>query len=107
MLPRPPDLIASGQVHVPPGRCRYEQRGAGRGDEQPSVLVAARRNCSNRSFCSGRDVARNVAGAAVLVGAGLAGVRRGQPLPLRPAGSVRVSDAADLIENDEGGAVSV
>jgi hypothetical protein len=26
-------------------------------------------------------------------------------LPLRPAGSVRVSDAADLVENDEGGAV--
>jgi transposase len=32
-------------------------------------------------------------------------VRRGQPLPLRPAGSVRVSDAADLVENGEGGAV--
>jgi len=45
--------------------------------------------------------------AAVLVGAGLASVRRGQPLPLRPAGSVRVSDGADLIENDEGGAVFV
>lgn len=45
--------------------------------------------------------------AAVLVGAGLASVRRGQPLPLRPAGSVRVSDCADLIENDEGGAVFV
>ena len=44
---------------------------------------------------------------AVLLGAGLAGVRRGQPLPLRPAGSVRVSAAADLIENDEGGAVFV
>lgn len=26
-------------------------------------------------------------------------------MPLRPAGSVRVSDAADLVENDEGGAV--
>jgi hypothetical protein len=48
-----------------------------------------------------------VSGAAVLVGAGLAGVRRGQPLPLRPAGSVRVSDSADLLENDEGGAVFV
>jgi hypothetical protein len=45
--------------------------------------------------------------AAVLVGAGLAGVRRGQPLPLHPAGSVRVSDAADLVENVEGGAVFV
>lgn len=44
---------------------------------------------------------------AVLVGAGLASVRRGQPLPLHPAGSVRVSAAADLIENDEGGAVFV
>src|SRR5579859_4732561 len=44
---------------------------------------------------------------AVLEGAGLAGVRRGQPLPLRPAGSVGVSDAADLVENDEGGAVFV
>ena len=48
-----------------------------------------------------------MSGVAVLVGAGLAGVRRGQPLPLRPAGSVRVSDAADLVENDEGGAVFV
>ncbi|MGI8806309.1 MAG: helix-turn-helix domain-containing protein [Acidimicrobiales bacterium] len=28
-------------------------------------------------------------------------------MPLRPAGSVRVSDSADLIENDEGGAVFV
>lgn len=48
-----------------------------------------------------------VAAAEVLVGAGLVAVRRGQPLPLRPAGSLRVSDAADLIENDEGGAVFV
>src|SRR5437764_1421147 len=46
-----------------------------------------------------------MSGAAVLVGAGLASVRRGQPLPLRPAGSVRVSAGADLVENDEGGAV--
>lgn len=48
-----------------------------------------------------------MSGAAVLVGAGLAGVRRGQPLPLRPAGSVQVSAAASLVENDEGGAVFV
>src|SRR5437764_1828125 len=48
-----------------------------------------------------------MAGAAALVGAGLASVRRGQPLPLRPAGSVRVSAGADLVENDEGGAVFV
>jgi Transposase protein/Helix-turn-helix domain len=48
-----------------------------------------------------------MSGAAVLVGAGLASVRRGQPLPLRPAGSVRVSVGADLVENDEGGAVFV
>ena len=45
--------------------------------------------------------------AAVLKGAGLSAVHRGQPLPLRPAGSVRVSDAADLVETDEGGAVFV
>lgn len=43
----------------------------------------------------------------VLVGAGLAPVRRGQPLPLHPAGSVRVSGAADLVENSEGGAVFI
>jgi transposase len=48
-----------------------------------------------------------MSGVGVLVGAGLVGVRRGQPLPLRPAGSVRVSDAADVVENDEGGAVFV
>ncbi len=48
-----------------------------------------------------------VAASEVLVGAGLVPVRRGQPLPLRPAGSVRVSDAAALFENDEGGAVFV
>lgn len=48
-----------------------------------------------------------MSGAAVLVGAGLAGVRRGQPLPLRPAGSVLVSAAVSLVENDEGGAVFV
>lgn len=48
-----------------------------------------------------------MSGAAVLVGAGLAGVRRGQPLPLRPAGSVQVSAAASLVETDEGGAVFV
>jgi len=48
-----------------------------------------------------------VAALEVLVGAGLVPVRRGQPLPLRPAGSARVSDAADLVENDEGGAVFV
>jgi len=34
-------------------------------------------------------------------------VRQGQPLPLRPAGSVTVSEAADLFETDEGGAVFV
>jgi len=48
-----------------------------------------------------------MSGAAVLVGAGLASVRRGQPLPLRPAGSVQVSAAVSLVENDEGGAVFV
>lgn len=48
-----------------------------------------------------------MSGSAVLVSAGLGAVRRGQPLPLHPAGSVRVSDAADLVENDEGGAVFV
>lgn len=48
-----------------------------------------------------------MSGAAVLVGAGLAGVRRGQPLPLRPAGSVQVSAGVSLIENDGGGAVFV
>lgn len=48
-----------------------------------------------------------MSGSAVLVGAGLAGVRRGQPLPLRPAGSVQVSAAVSLVENDEGGAVFV
>jgi prepilin-type processing-associated H-X9-DG protein len=45
--------------------------------------------------------------SAVLVGAGLAPVRKGQPLPLHPVGSVRVSDAADLVENAEGGAVFI
>ncbi|HVM14235.1 MAG TPA: helix-turn-helix domain-containing protein [Egibacteraceae bacterium] len=48
-----------------------------------------------------------MSGAEVLVGAGLSGVRRGQPLPLRPAGSVQVSAAVSLVENDEGGAVFV
>ena len=48
-----------------------------------------------------------MSGAAVLRDAGLAGVRRGQPLPLRPAGSVQVSAAASVVENDEGGAVFV
>ncbi len=46
-----------------------------------------------------------MSGCVVLVGAGLAPVRRGQPLPLHPSGSVRISDAADLVETDEGGAV--
>lgn len=48
-----------------------------------------------------------MSGAAVLVGAGLAGVRRGQPLPLCPAGSVQVSAGVALTENDDGGAVFV
>jgi len=45
--------------------------------------------------------------AAVLVSAGLASVRQGQPLPLHPAGAVAVSEPADLFETDEGGAVFV
>lgn len=48
-----------------------------------------------------------MATTAVLASAGLAAVRRGQPLPLHPAGSVAVSGAADLLETDEGGAVFV
>jgi prepilin-type processing-associated H-X9-DG protein len=43
----------------------------------------------------------------VLVGAGLVPVRKAQPLPLRPAGSVRVSAAAGLVENGDGGAVFI
>ena len=45
--------------------------------------------------------------AGVLVGAGAASVRSGQPLPLVPASSVSVGPAAALVENDEGGAVLI
>ena len=34
-------------------------------------------------------------------------MRKGQPLPLHPAGSVRVSAGSDLVENAEGGAVFI
>jgi hypothetical protein len=44
-------------------------------------------------------------GWAVLEQAGLGSVRKGQPLPLHPAGSITISNGIDLIENDEGGVV--
>jgi len=34
-------------------------------------------------------------------------VRKGRPLPLHPAGSVRVADGVDLVENDQGGVVAL
>ena len=41
--------------------------------------------------------------AEVLAGAGMGSVLSGQPLPLRPAGSVEIGPAACLVEDDEGG----
>lgn len=41
------------------------------------------------------------------MGAGLGPVRSGRPLPLHPAGSVRVADGVDLVENDHGGVVAL
>ncbi len=41
------------------------------------------------------------------VRAGMVAVRKGQPLPLRPAGSVPIGPAAALFEDDEGGVVFV
>jgi len=43
----------------------------------------------------------------VLEAAGLGLVRMGRPLPLHPAGSVRVADGVDLLENDQGGVVAL
>jgi transposase len=43
--------------------------------------------------------------AAVLEGAGLGSVRKGQPLPLHPAGSKTINEGVDLVENDQGGVV--
>jgi len=43
----------------------------------------------------------------LLAGAGVVPVRRGQPLALRPAGSVPIGPAVSLLENEHGGAVSV
>lgn len=37
----------------------------------------------------------------------MGGVRHGQPLPVRPAGSVEVNRAVDLLETDEGGVVFI
>ena len=45
--------------------------------------------------------------AGVVGRAGMVPVRKGQPLPLRPAGSVSVGPAASLLEDDEGGVVFV
>ncbi|MGI8808728.1 MAG: putative transposase, partial [Acidimicrobiales bacterium] len=45
--------------------------------------------------------------AAVLDGAGMGGMRRGQQLPLAPAGSVAVAPGVDLLEVAEGGVVFV
>ena len=42
-----------------------------------------------------------------LAGAGMVPVRRGQPLPLAPAGSVQVGPAVALLEGEHGGAVSI
>jgi transposase len=39
--------------------------------------------------------------------AGMGSVRHGQPLPLRPAGSVAINQAADLLETEEGGVVFI
>ncbi|MGH9074898.1 MAG: putative transposase, partial [Acidimicrobiales bacterium] len=45
--------------------------------------------------------------AEVLARAGMGSVRPGQPLPLRPAGSVGIGPAAALLETEAGGVVSV
>jgi transposase len=45
--------------------------------------------------------------AGVVGRAGMVPVRKGQPLPLRPAGSVSIGPAASLLEDDEGGVVLV
>ena len=39
----------------------------------------------------------------VLAGAGMVDVRSGQPLPLRPAGSMAIGPAASMLEDDQGG----
>ena len=46
-----------------------------------------------------------VAGTVVLDRAGLGSVRKGQLLPLHPAGSKTINEGVDLVENDEGGVV--
>jgi len=48
-----------------------------------------------------------VAVTEVLRSAGLVPVRRGRPLPLHPAGSVRVAGGVDLVENELGGVVAL
>ena len=54
-------------------------------------------------MCDNRCVAID----EVLKCAGLAPVRKGQPLPLHPAGSVMVADGVDLVENELGGVVAL
>jgi prepilin-type processing-associated H-X9-DG protein len=43
----------------------------------------------------------------LLASAGLVPVRRGQPLPVHPGGSVRIGPAASLLETSDGGVVSL
>ena len=43
--------------------------------------------------------------AAVLRRAGLGSVRKGQPLPMQPAGSKTINEGVDLVEDDQGGVV--
>lgn len=45
--------------------------------------------------------------ADVIARAGMGSVRKGQPLPLRPAGSVSLGPAVSLVEGDSGGVVFV
>ena len=45
--------------------------------------------------------------AGCVARAGMVAVRKGQPLPLRPAGSVSLGPAASLFEDDQGGVVFV
>src|SRR6266508_3279599 len=45
--------------------------------------------------------------AEVLAGVGMGRMRRGQPLPLVPAGSVSVAPGVDLLEVEAGGVVFV
>jgi prepilin-type processing-associated H-X9-DG protein len=45
--------------------------------------------------------------AGVLAGAGMVAVRKGQPLPLHPAGSKQIGPGAALLETPEGGVVSL